>query len=150
MLRTRNYAPVRGLVVLLLATALGACAGGDTSSDAKPGRTVDIEMSDIAFSPSELSVREGETIRFVFRNAGATQHDAFFGNEREQREHEAAMRSSGKGESHHGDSADSGVTVQPGKTADHVVTFDSKGTQIIGCHEPGHYAEGMKVTVTVS
>jgi uncharacterized cupredoxin-like copper-binding protein len=46
--------------------------------------------------------------------------------------------------------ADEGITVQPGKTGRLTHTFDQPGTLEIGCHEPGHYAAGMKVKITVS
>jgi uncharacterized cupredoxin-like copper-binding protein len=42
------------------------------------------------------------------------------------------------------------LTVQPGKTRELEHTFDEAGEVLIGCHQPGHYDAGMKVTVTVS
>ena len=42
------------------------------------------------------------------------------------------------------------VEVAPGETATLVYTFDEPGTLLIGCHVPGHYAAGMKGTITVT
>lgn len=40
-----------------------------------------------------------------------------------------------------------GITVKPGKTAELTRTFATAGTIEVGCHEPGHYASGMKIKV---
>ena len=42
------------------------------------------------------------------------------------------------------------LTVDPGKTATTTHTFDAAGTFLIGCHQPLHYEQGMKITVTVT
>jgi uncharacterized cupredoxin-like copper-binding protein len=42
------------------------------------------------------------------------------------------------------------VTVAKGETKEFTRTFDKAGTLIYGCHQPGHYADGMMGTVTVS
>lgn len=126
------------------AIALGACGAGSNSKSADaPVRTIEIEMRDISFSPPAVSVTKGEQVRFVFTNTGKLQHDAFIGDEAQQEEHEDEM-----GGMHH-DSADDGVTVQPGESAEIETSFSARGTQIIGCHAPGHYAEDMKVIVSV-
>lgn len=42
------------------------------------------------------------------------------------------------------------VTVPAGTTKQLTWTFTTAGTTLYGCHEPGHYASGMKGTVTVT
>jgi len=44
---------------------------------------------------------------------------------------------------------DSDTTVQPGQIATLTQTFTTAGSTIIGCHEPGHYKAGMRLTVRV-
>ena len=39
---------------------------------------------------------------------------------------------------------DNAVSVKPGKTGSLTMTFAEAGTLIVGCHEPGHYAAGMR------
>ena len=141
---------VLGLVAAVV--LLGGCGGGSHgnhgSSDA-PTRTVDVVMKDIAYDPAAVTVKAGETVKFVFRNEGKIRHDAFIGDEAAQAEHEKEMReegSDGDG-AHHGDDA---ITVDPGKTGSLTHTFKAGEALIIGCHEVGHYAAGMKITVTVS
>jgi uncharacterized cupredoxin-like copper-binding protein len=43
----------------------------------------------------------------------------------------------------------SGTTVAPGQTVTLTHTFTEAGTTMIGCHEPGHYQAGMRLTVRV-
>ena len=131
---------------------LGGCGRGGHESHggtAEPTRTVDIVMRDIAYDPAAVTIEAGETVRFVFRNDGMIRHDAFIGDEAAQQEHEKEMREAGSGESdrHHGDDA---ITVEPGQTGSLTHTFKAGEALLIGCHEVGHYAAGMKVILTVS
>ena len=138
-----------------MALALTACGGGgdDSSNAGTAARTIEIEMRDTSFSPSALTVKEDEELRFVFTNTGKLQHAAFVGNEMEQEQHEAEMRgqpASGRmAGMDHPSTADDGVTVPPGQSDEIQISFRDRGEQIVGCHEPGHYAAGMKVVVTV-
>lgn len=130
-------------IVLLLA----ACgdSGGSSASNNAGGQTIQIEMRDIAFAPTEASVAKGEAVTFVFTNSGKVAHEAFVGDEQTQMDHEQAMMD---GAMDHG-GADV-LTVDPGKSGTLTHTFDEVGTFEIGCHEPGHYDAGMKLTVTVA
>lgn len=152
---------VAAALVGLIATA---CGNGDdpsmkmdgnmggstatTSAVAAPTRTINLAMVDIAYEPKTLSVQRGERIEFVFDNKGAIPHDAFIGDAAAQAEHEKEMREEMSGGD--GMSDTPSITVEPGKTGRLAYTFDKPGTLEIGCHEPGHYAGGMKVIVTVA
>ena len=142
-------------LVALAAVGLSACGGSDSGTEADTSaRTIAIDMHDNSFSPSAVTVKKGEKVSFVFTNKGTVQHDAYVGTAMEQDSHEAEMRDEPDnggmaGMDHGGSSVDYGVTVKPGKSDEITTTFADKGEQIIGCHEPGHYAGGMKVIVTV-
>ena len=41
------------------------------------------------------------------------------------------------------------VNVPAGRAARLVYTFDQPGTLEYGCHVPGHYAAGMRGTITI-
>lgn len=141
------------LAVAALALVAGACAEGEGGGDdAGPVRTVEVEMADIAFKPDRLTVQRGETVRFVFKNTGKVAHDAFIGDADAQADHEKEMREGGgegHGDGHSGDGEEA-VTVDPGKSAEFEHTFKDGGSTEIGCHQPGHYAEGMKIAVDVA
>lgn len=139
--------------VLALVTAvvfLGGCGGGGGhGSHSSADRVVNVTMRDIAFDPSAVEVKAGETVRFVFHNEGQIRHDAFIGDEAAQAEHEKEMKEAGSdGKDGHGDGH--GITVDPGDIGSLTHKFKAGDSLIIGCHEVGHYAAGMKVAVTVS
>jgi uncharacterized cupredoxin-like copper-binding protein len=144
MKRALSLLALSTLAVLLV--ACGSDDSGDTTlAGAGEDRTVEVEMRDIAFVPTSIDVRTGEKIRFVFTNTGQLTHDAFIGDAAAQEEHEKEMR----GGHRHGTKAGA-VEVKPGKKAQLVHTFDRPGQVLIGCHEPGHYTGGMKITVNVA
>lgn len=133
------------LAALALAVILGACGGGSGTSSID--RTIAVDMVDIAFEPKTIEVKQGETIRFTFHNEGKLQHDAFIGNREAQADHEEDMRDGDEGHGHGGGDA---ITVKPGKTGELVHTFGDVGTIEIGCHEDGHYEQGMRIIVEVT
>ena len=100
---------ILGCLVAVL--VVGGCGGGSSHSSmpsssmpsssmpagGAASRTVDIEMRDVADSLPSVTVQAGETVKFVFHNAGQALHDAFLGDEAAQAEHEKEMRSAGSG-----------------------------------------------------
>ena len=119
-----------GLILLA-----GCSAGGGA-------RTVTIDVHHSRFSIDELDVRPGETIRFVVRNSDPIPHELIVGDQSVQDVHEAGT------EAHHGDRAGE-VSVAPGATATTTYRFDRPGRLLFGCHLPGHWAYGMRGTITV-
>jgi uncharacterized cupredoxin-like copper-binding protein len=137
------------LLAVPVLAVLAACGSSDElSPTAAPddARVIEVEMRDVAFAPTEIDVRAGEKVRFVFTNTGQVTHDAFIGDQAAQEEHEKEMRG---GHGDHGKGSNA-VSVKPGKTAELTHTFDQPGQMLIGCHQPGHYTGGMKVTVNIA
>ncbi len=137
------------LFAIPVLAALAACGSGDeptTTAGPDGARVVEVEMRDIAFVPTAVDVRAGETVRFVFKNTGHVVHDALIGDQAAQDEHEKEMRG---GHGDHGKGSDA-VSVKPGKTAQLTYTFDRPGQILIGCHQPGHYTGGMKAAVNIA
>lgn len=134
-----------GCVVLaaLLVTA-GACGSG--GAEEKSGRTIAVEMRDIAFEPDRLEVEAGETVEFVFRNTGMAEHEGVIGNAKLQ---EAEEKGGGHSGGHHDSDPVPRVVVSPGRGGKLTYTFDKPGEILIGCHVPNHWDAGMKITVTV-
>ena len=143
------------LIAVLAVSALVAACGSDSgghaghaaSGNGDAVRTVKVEMRDIEYSISTLDVAKGDTIKFEFTNTGKLEHDAFIGDESAQSEHESSMMEDGAMD-HHSDA--NALTVKPGKTGSLTHTFDAAGETVIGCHEAGHYAGGMKIVVKVA
>ena len=137
------------------ALASGTHAGGHDESEAigKPGvaakvkRTINVDMTDaMRFTPSDLTVSQGETIRFVVKNSGRVKHELVLGTPQELKAHYAAMMKSPEME--HSDP--SMVTLASGQTGEVVWEFTRAGKVDFACLQPGHYDAGMKGAVTVT
>lgn len=153
----------RALALVVASTvALAACGsdGGSDPAGASSGepRTIEVSMTDMAFSPADLDVAVGETVQFVFRNDGAVRHEAVFGNQAEQEAHHTEMAEMGG--DHDGMDAGSmpddaemtelhSVVVEPGETVEMTHVFETSGPTLVGCHEPGHWEAGMKMAIDV-
>ena len=144
-------------LALLPAAALliAACSsgGGATASPSAPStpaasaasNRIEVTLTDqLRIEPAPLTALAGVPITFVVTNTGAIQHEFYIGDEAAQAEHEQEMQAGGMA---HDDPA--GISVPAGETKELTYTFDGPGETLAGCHEPGHYASGMKATVTV-
>lgn len=141
---------LRTVLAGLLVVTVAACGGDDETAGngGKASRTIEVDMVDIAFEPSDIEVHAGETVRFVFTNAGDVPHDAFIGDHDAQADHAADMADDHGGG--HGD-GDDAITVEPGDRAELTHTFSADDDELlIGCHQPGHYDAGMVTTIHVS
>jgi uncharacterized cupredoxin-like copper-binding protein len=138
------------------ATAAGTHAGGDGHDDsaigqpgeaAKVTRTIRVDMADtMRFTPANIRVKQGETIRFVVRNSGQVKHEFVLGTEKELKEHYELMKKF-PGMEH----ADPNmVTVAPGKTGEVIWQFTQVGNVDLACLQPGHYDAGMKGLIKVA
>ena len=123
---------------------------GAPGDPADAERVIEVDAGDdLSFDPADIRVSEGETVTFVVTNSGSIPHDFTIGDEATQDAHEDAMAEMfASGEM--GDHADlNAVVLEAGETKELTWTFSEPGTILIGCHQPGHYAGGMKGTVEV-
>lgn len=123
------------IALVAIAMLAVACGGGgakqnDSSSSsaatATSGQNVEVALSDFKFTPSNLTVKQGDTVTVTLKNDGAVAHDfkiEAFGVESE--------------------------LVRPGQSATLTFTADKTGQFEIICTEPGHAASGMKGTLVV-
>ena len=112
----------------------------------KVARTVKVDMADtMRYSPSEIAVKRGETIRFDVKNTGKVTHEIVFGTLRELKAHAELMRK------HPGMEHDEPYMahVAPGKTERLVWQFTKPGEFYYGCLVPGHFEAGMMGKVVV-
>lgn len=145
---------IPGIFLTMTAMAAGQHAGGhDDEAIGKPGiaakvtRTVNVDMSDaMRFSPSNLTIKQGETIRFVVKNSGKIAHEMVLGKEKDLKEHYEVMKKNPEME--HADA--NMVTVQPGNTGEIIWQFTKAGKVDFACLHPGHYDAGMKGLVNVA
>ncbi len=137
---------------------------GQPAPAAKATRTIEVDMTDIAFSAKELEVKAGETVRFVLVNNGHLLHEFNLGHASMHAEHqqemlkmqqagrltptgmqEAAMDHSAMAGMDHAMKHDdpNSVLVAPGKTAELTWTFSQADNLQFACNVPGHYQAGM-------
>ena len=113
----------------------------------KASRTVNVDMSDqMRFSPAELTIKEGETVRFQVKNSGKVMHEMVLGTPKELKAHYAMMLK--MPEMEHAE--DNMVTVEPGKTGEIIWRFARARVVDFACLQPGHYGAGMKGQVRVT
>lgn len=147
---------------------------GQPAAAASATRTVNIEMTDLAFSPKTLEVKAGETVRFVLVNKGQLLHEFNLGDAAMHAEHQkemlkmqqsGAMTTTGMdhagmdhGAMGQGSMPMAGMThddpnsvlVEPGKTAELTWTFSGTRDLEFACNVPGHYQAGMVGTLKVA
>lgn len=141
-------------LVPMLILIVAACSGaGATASPSAPAASasaapqrIEVTLSDsFTIELASTTVPAGVPVTFVVTNAGAIDHEFYLGDEAAQAEHEEEMMAGGMAH----DEPD-GISVKPGETVELTHTFDEPGETLAGCHEPGHYAAGMKAAITVN
>ncbi|MBF8290820.1 MAG: putative copper-binding protein [Chloroflexi bacterium] len=142
------------LLAPALALVVAACSGGAAPSAPTPTESaaptgpvrVEIKLTDgFRIEPSDVSVPVGVPVTFVVTNSGAIDHEFYVGDQAAQDAHAQEMQTMG-GMAH--DEA-MGISLKPGQTKELTITFQSAGALLAGCHVSGHYAAGMKSTITV-
>jgi len=109
---------------------------------------IEVTLSDaLRIAPARMTVTAGVPVTFVITNGGLLDHEFYLGDATAQAEHEAAMRSDAGTMAH--DRANS-VAVPPGQTKELTYSFPLHGEWLAGCHVTGHYAGGMRATITVT
>jgi uncharacterized cupredoxin-like copper-binding protein len=171
-----NTTSFRGALLAAAATfalsttvlAAGEHGGGHGDAAGEPGkasevtRTVDIEMTDNRYSTEAVTVKAGETTRFVIRNTGELVHEFNIGTPGMHKVHQKEMMmmvdhgaleadrinharmkmdmGGGKTMEHNDPNS---ALLEPGKSAEIVWKFSKAGTYEFACNVPGHYDAGM-------
>lgn len=145
-------------------------AFGEPAEAAKATRTIEVVLKDIAFEPKSITVKAGETVRFVLVNEGKLPHEFNLGDKAMHAEHQKEMIAmQGKmftaGMNHegmdhgqmdhgqmgagHGHAGGNTVLVQPGQRAELTWTFRKSAPIEFACNVPGHYQAGMVGPLTI-
>ena len=119
---------------------------GQQGDPKKVTRTIRVGMSDkMRFDPESITVKKGETIRFIVANKGAVLHEMVLGTPQALKEHAELMKK------HPGMEHDEPnmTHVKPGATGDIVWQFTKAGDFQFACLIPGHFEAGMVGKVSV-
>lgn len=152
-------------LLIVSALTLGLISAGTSADESHPGgdstvgspgdlskvsRTIEITMVENRFKPSEIKVKQGETIKFVLKNTGKKKHEIMIGTPDEIDKHGKMMKKSPDKE--HPDEPNM-ISVSPGKTGELVWHFTETGVVDFACPLPGHFKgmnfPGMKGTIEV-
>jgi uncharacterized cupredoxin-like copper-binding protein len=156
--RTQQLVALAALALSGAAVANGNHAGGhghdnEESAIGKPGvvakvgRTVTVEMSDtMRYTPADIQVKQGETVRFVVKNLGKVKHEMSLGTEKELLEHLEQMKKFPDMEH----DEPSKLSLAPGKQGEIVWQFTKAGAVNFACLMPGHFEAGMKGAIKVA
>jgi uncharacterized cupredoxin-like copper-binding protein len=121
-------------------------AFGKQGDPVKAARTIIIDMTDMMrFTPQEIAIKQGETVRFLVANKGKLMHEMVIGTMDELKEHGELMKQ------HPGMEHDEPYLahVSPGKKQDLVWQFTKAGEFHYACLVPGHFEAGMIGKITV-
>lgn len=109
-------------------------------------RTIEVTMLDsMRFSPDNIEVKVGDTVKFVVKNTGAVMHEFVIGTPKENAEHAALMVKFPNMEHDEPYMAH----VPPGKTGEIVWRFNKAGNFEFACLIAGHFQAGMMGRITV-
>src|SRR5262245_57657169 len=118
----------------------GETAYGRPADPAVADRTIVVEMRDsFEFSPPEITVKLGETVRFIPSNAGRHEHEMVLGTMKELTEHYEAMKAN-PGMRHNEPNT---ARVAPGKSGVIVWQFTRPGEFYFACLVDDHFDAGM-------
>ncbi|OYU31983.1 MAG: hypothetical protein CFE39_05305 [Comamonadaceae bacterium PBBC2] len=142
------------LTASLAVFASGSHPGGHAAASiGQPGissavtRTIAISMADtMRFTPSEMEVRQGETVRFVVTNTGQLKHEFNLGTDADLKAHAEQMKKFPEMEHDEPNL----VSLAPGKTGEVIWKFTRSGPVSFACLHAGHYDAGMKGRVLVA
>ena len=130
---------------------------GHPGAEAKVDRTIEILMTEMEYSPSEIEVKEGETIKFIIRNDGRAIHEFNIGVDETWQAHRKEMHDMFKmglmntRRINHEKMMSSGmmhddpnsVLLEPGEEAELIWEFSKRGEFGFACNVPGHFEAGM-------
>lgn len=144
---------------LLAAASIFAVAGmaqahadaiGEVGEARNVDRTITITATEIAYDVKDITVRAGETVRFVLVNKGDQPHEFSIGSADEMAEHRQMMIDMAgmkMDEMHH--SEGNSISTEPGETKELIWHFGKAGSYEFSCNYPGHAEIGMMGKLTV-
>ncbi len=156
------------IIGAISSTAMADAGHGTAKLIGVPGksadatRTIEVTMYDNYYEPENLNIKEGETVRFVVKNAGGFVHEFNIASPDMHKAHgpemmmmlehgvleadkinwDAAKKmQASMGHGMHNDP--NSVLLEPGKTGEIVWTFTGNASLEFACNVPGHYESGM-------
>jgi uncharacterized cupredoxin-like copper-binding protein len=121
-------------------------AFGREGNPKKVARTIKVDMTDnMRFTPSDVTVKRGDTVKFMVHNDGRVLHEMVLGTKEALAKHAELMKRFPEMEH-----ADANMAhVRPAKSGEIIWQFTKPGEFEFACLQPGHFEAGMVGKVTV-
>ncbi len=135
---------------------------GEKGDPTKIDRTIEIEMYDNYYYPTQIDVKKGETIKFVVKNLGELVHEYNIGTKEMHIKHQPEMaklveheilladkidhekmKKMSKKDHSLGHSHANSVLLEPNETGEIIWKFSKNVSLEMACNMPGHYETGM-------
>jgi len=163
----KSIGAATALVLIAGSAMAGAGHGSSIGKAGDPGkvdRVIEVSMDEMRYEPSQVSVKEGETIKFVVRNDGNLVHEFNLGTKEMWKGHRKEMKNMLKSgmmtmkKLDHTKMMEGGMMhdegnsalLEPGQTAEVVWTFSDATEMGFACNVPGHREGGMVGKVAFS
>ena len=141
---------------------------GTPGKAANVTRTVTISMTDNRYSPENIEVKKGETIRFVVKNKGEFVHEFNIGTAKMHKAHRKEMMmmvehgvlepdkinharmkmDMGGGKTMEHNDPNSSL-LEPTKSSEIIWNFNTNAKLEFACNIPGHYESGMVGRISI-
>ena len=135
---------------------------GEKGDPSKIDRTIQIEMYDNYYYPTQIEVKKGETIKFIVKNLGELVHEYNIGTKEMHIKHQPEMaklveheilladkidhekmKKMSKMDHSLGHSHANSVLLEPNETGEIIWRFSKDISLEMACNMPGHYETGM-------
>ena len=135
---------------------------GEKGKTSESDRIIYVRMFDNYFSPDQIDIKKGETIKFIIENFGELVHEFNIGTKKMHINHETEMMKLIENEILLGDKIDykkmkelaktdhsmshshsNSVLLEPRKTGEIIWKFNVDTKIEAACNIPGHYESGM-------
>lgn len=142
-----HHAPAHGMLGHDMATMSQAASFyGQPGELEHVSRTIEVTMDDaMRFTPSQIHVKAGETVRFSITNSGKIPHEMVIGSLAELKEHAAEMLA--MPDMRH--SEPNMITLAAGQQGELIWQFDKATKVDFACLIPGHTEAGMVGKINV-
>ena len=135
---------------------------GEKGDPKKIDRTIEIEMYDNYYYPTQIDVKKGETVKFIVKNLGELVHEYNIGTKEMHIKHQPEMaklveheilladkidhekmKKMAKKDHSLGHSHSNSVLLEPNETGEIIWKFTKDISLEMACNMPGHYETGM-------
>ena len=142
---------------------------GEKGESSEVDRVININMYDNYFEPNVISVKKGETIKFLVKNFGSLVHEFNIATKKMHLKHQSEMLKMMENEILLGDKIDfkkmkeiakidhsmahshsNSILLEPGKSGEIIWKFNTEIILEAACNVPGHYESDMLAKININ